>query len=91
MWSNFLFFPFEETETQRGFPACLKLLQNIIGLPRVKRSRSCGNGEDKVGKEGTERGIRGHSCPSLEHHPPEERNMKPNTKIYIWEHQVFRR
>lgn len=33
-------FPYEATEAHRGFPVCLQLLQNTLGLSRVKRSRS---------------------------------------------------
>ena len=33
-------FPDEATEAHRGFPVCLQLLQNTLGLSGVKRSRS---------------------------------------------------
>ena len=84
-------FPDEATEAHRGFPVCLQLLQNTLGLSRVKRNRSH-RGVGRTGWRGrTQRGPEIHPCLSLENHPPAERNMKPNAKIYIWDFQVFRR
>lgn len=92
MWSNFLISLMRKLEPREAFLHLIsRTLQGSQGGEKQRLWEWGGQSQGGRMRPWEQRGTPGGIVPKSGTHPPEERNMKPNTEIYIWDFQVFRR